>query len=432
MNKFNKILTVFTVLTFFLLYSVSPVFADETAGISNESAGASEEAAAEPDADTPEIIEEIVNIEEVPGAAEETAEDAVDLPAAGDEVVNTIVDIGGATAEEPAAEPAAEPDSGIIEEVVIIDETTGTTVEMPSSEETAVETVTTPAAEGFEILDNAVLNVVVPVSVSVTIDPLELAEKGQIYSNTFMINNDGDTDVLLTFTDIQLTFADETNFLPVAQPFDEGFETTQKAIYMSLNFGREGLPPVVLTDTAATKSGIVIPMSTAGAVTEGTADLQFSFSGCVSAVPNIPWQDNDVRISMNYTLQTVTPVVEELVPIFTEEVVTPESVEVTQGAAEPATEPETAITEGESADPAETTTEDSATADPVVEPTDPEAPAVEPIDPEAPATSDGSTDDVSSDPQDPASGTDATESPPAADPSGGAQQTTDTTSEPST
>ncbi len=313
MNRIRKNISIFTAAAFFLLFSISPAFAEDIN---------------EPMDTGPSIVKDTAETKAEPGKADDAAP--------------------GTSAEKPVpaddtAAPAgeiSEPESGTgetTETVETADDSTGTTGETtgtiedntePAGQTTPVEESPEPAGETIpveespgtepvqlpnskvEYLENPVLNVVVPIAVSITIDPLELAGKGQIYSDTYKIRNNGDTDVLLTFSDIQVTFADDINFEALSQPFDERTSSDLKSIFMMLDFGRSDMPPAVITDFS--RSGpICIPLSPPMEDTEEDSLLQFNFCGSVNYAPAVSWKDSDVKISMNYTLQTVPPPMEE-------------------------------------------------------------------------------------------------------------------------
>ena len=309
--KMRKIISIFIVSTLFLLVSISPVLAEEASPID---LGTGTEST---------VVETVVDI---PAAEDPVVETVVDIPAAEDPVVETVVEIP--TAEAPVIE---------------------TVVDIPDTSEAPTETVTDSA----EYLGSDILNVIVPISVSITIDPLELAGKGQVYSNTYNIKNYGDTDVILTFTDIKVTFAEGSLIEPLAQPIDEGLGSELKSIFMKLDFGRSDVPPAVITDQT-TKEAISIPLSATQGDTAGDSLVAFNFSGNVNEASALYWHNDDVKISMNYTLVAVPPPVEEITPPAIE--VTPLVEETATPAEEAATPAEEAATPAEeAATPAEQT-----------------------------------------------------------------------------
>jgi hypothetical protein len=209
-----------------------------------------------------------------------------------------------------------------------------------------------PADEAAESpdYDDATLNVVIPSSVRITIDPFEISGKGQIFSGAYAIKNLGDTDVELSFTDMRVTFANDRDFETLALPFDENAASERKAIYMVLDFGRSDIPPVVLTDPLR-ENEIRIPIRTAQNDPEGADSLSLSFSGSVNHAPDVAWQSGDVSISLTYLLRAVPPpeeAIDEEIPTLPEE----ELPERTQDEERPAvTEEDPTAPQGDPAEP---------------------------------------------------------------------------------
>lgn len=146
----------------------------------------------------------------------------------------------------------------------------------------------------------SILNVCVPTSVDFTIDPFELAGRGQIYSDIPPIVNCGDTDVLLTFTDISVRFADGTDFEPMALPFDgdNGFGG-RKSIYLAIDYDRGDDVYFVLTDTEPALPPILL----AAGSDENICALRVS--GSVNPYPAEEWREGDVHIRLIYQIETL-------------------------------------------------------------------------------------------------------------------------------
>jgi hypothetical protein len=163
------------------------------------------------------------------------------------------------------------------------------------------------AANEFEPYRGAgVLNVVVPASLEFTIDPFEIAGKGQIYSKPYRIENNGDTDVLLTLSEMRVFFTGEGEFESLSEPFDANAESTRKAIRLSLDFSRSELPSVVLTDPNHAED-VRILLSAIRPGEEEAAYLSLSLSGSVNHAPAADWRDGDVNISLHYSMEAVLP-----------------------------------------------------------------------------------------------------------------------------
>lgn len=309
MNQTRRIISILTALTCLLLYTLSPVYADETAGST----------AGEPG--------EITSIEPA---------DNSPVPAGdGTEAVQETTISDSALEEVPEAAEDESPDA---EDPVPIEEITEPAAEIPDTSESVQ--LTQEEESGYD--GSEVLNVAVPLTVSIVIDPFEISGKGQIYSDLYEITNFGDADVLLTFTDIQVTFADDTNFEALAKPFDDRTDSDLKSIYLLLNFGRDNITPVAITDPAR-EDDITIPLAGNQADANGNSFLSFYFSGSVNHLPEVGWKDGDVKISISYKLEVIPPPLKADVLMLTdpgeeiaEDNTTPEAVETTDTELPPA------------------------------------------------------------------------------------------------
>jgi hypothetical protein len=152
-----------------------------------------------------------------------------------------------------------------------------------------------------------VLKVVIPATVTIVIDPFEIDGRGQVFSEDYAIRNDGESDVLLTFTDMRCVFANDEDFEALARPFNEAGASDRKSIHLMLNLGREDLPPVVLTDPGReTGTEISAPLRAARNEADGAASsLTLSFSGSVNHNPAKAWRDGDIKVYLSYRLDPV-------------------------------------------------------------------------------------------------------------------------------
>ncbi|MDR0937699.1 MAG: hypothetical protein LBM98_13580 [Oscillospiraceae bacterium] len=154
-----------------------------------------------------------------------------------------------------------------------------------------------------------IISVIVPTTLDFTIDPLELAGRGQIYSEPFFIENRGNSNVVLTLSDINVAFAKDDEFEAVLEPFGDEFQSERKALYLALDFGREGFPPVVLTDLEHPAS-VLIPLFSEESALSADGEyssVELSFSGNVNYPPELDWLPGDVHIAMTYTLRLAPP-----------------------------------------------------------------------------------------------------------------------------
>jgi hypothetical protein len=136
------------------------------------------------------------------------------------------------------------------------------------------------------------------------IDPFAIAGRGQIYAEPQTIENRGDTDVLVSFSDISVVFANAAETEAMTAPFDEYADTgsARKAIYLLLDFGRADIPPLVLTDEAARVRGANVVLGAAGSE---DAALTLGLAGIVNCDTNAGWRDGEVKISLYYHMEVL-------------------------------------------------------------------------------------------------------------------------------
>jgi len=167
--------------------------------------------------------------------------------------------------------------------------------------------------ESVESDNDYVLSVVVPTTVNISLDPLELNGEGPIYSDLYTIKNCGDTDVLLTFNSIQVIFSNGSDLEALAQPFDEYSKSDMRAIYLVMNFGTSGVSPIVLTDTERS-AHVPIRLGSPQSDSEYDSQLSINFSGNLNPYPAVAWGDGDVKILLTYTLKIIPPPKVEVSP----------------------------------------------------------------------------------------------------------------------
>jgi hypothetical protein len=149
-----------------------------------------------------------------------------------------------------------------------------------------------------ESADEPILNVLVPVDIDFTIDPFELAGRGQVYSEPVEFINHGETDVILTITDLAVTFANDTDFETVAAPFGEEYSSDKKAICLLLNFESAYSSAVSITDDC---SPVSFALNARGSAERNSCTL--SVSGAVNPYPAVKWRDGEVKISLTYQME---------------------------------------------------------------------------------------------------------------------------------
>ena len=153
------------------------------------------------------------------------------------------------------------------------------------------------------VITNETVSVVVPSTLDFTIDPLETGGQGSVYSDEYPLVNLGDTDVVLTFTSVEVILANERDFAKSALPIDDGDAGGPKSVYLELNFGGGDIPPIVLTDASPAE----IPSVTLGANGSGASEYALRIGGSVNPYPLVDWQSGDIGIAITYRLDAVVP-----------------------------------------------------------------------------------------------------------------------------
>jgi hypothetical protein len=87
--------------------------------------------------------------------------------------------------------------------------------------------------------------------------------------------------------------------------------TDMKAIYMSMDFNRDYMPSIVLTDLYYPKY-VTAPLDSPALTPGGAYDpmrcaLEFSFSGSVNAAPANEWRRGDVTVVVTYNIEALIP-----------------------------------------------------------------------------------------------------------------------------
>jgi hypothetical protein len=312
MNKAIKIMRLITALLFILYFAMLPALAVDV-GVPEpaEMGDMPGESSDAPDTDIMGDMEVEPSHESADITGTEPPDEGADIT--GSEPTDEGADITGTEPTDEGADITGTepPDEGTdISETEPLYEGADISDSSPESQEDAADPSDEAENADDEILDvvvpiTDVLNVVVPTTVSMTLDPLELSGRGQIYSDIYDIINLGDTDVVLTLTDIQVIFANDSDFEALAQPYDQASQSSLKAVFLVMDFGRAEVPPVVLTDTDR-EGPVSILLNSAQGGTEGISHLYLSFTGNLNENPAVPWVDGDIKIVITYSMENVS------------------------------------------------------------------------------------------------------------------------------
>ncbi len=142
-------------------------------------------------------------------------------------------------------------------------------------------------------------NVTLPVNLDFTIDHLEIRGRGSVFSEPYMVENHGDVDVALVVTGVEVTPSEGVDIEPLSEPFDMETESDAKAIYILMDFGRDGIEPVVMT----APENSVMPVIPLYAFGRENSFCTISISGSVNPYPEEKWAAGDVKIKLIYTIE---------------------------------------------------------------------------------------------------------------------------------
>ena len=161
-----------------------------------------------------------------------------------------------------------------------------------------------PAADA-----SSAFSVRMPESLDFTIDPFEVAGRGQVHSEEHVFENQGDRAVILRFTDIAVTFADGADsILPRPEPFPGGLAGSEKELYLLVSFDRPDIEPVVATAHFGEPISILL---NAQGDENGLSNCILSISGYVGLGPLLDWESGDVEISVTIELEELEPQLRE-------------------------------------------------------------------------------------------------------------------------
>lgn len=138
--------------------------------------------------------------------------------------------------------------------------------------------------------DTGLKQLQIPQKLEVVIDPWEMDEKGQIYSEEYVIRNDSKTPGILTLSNLACKVSERSGAVVVSSQagIHDGFE---KLIYMQMIFGNDD--KVVLSQENTAYEVELQPGE----------ELSVGFEGEVNENAPEGWQNGDVAVSVVYSWQ---------------------------------------------------------------------------------------------------------------------------------
>jgi hypothetical protein len=173
-----------------------------------------------------------------------------------------------------------------------------TTATTPIIPDTATDAIiaefASPATPAIH--DDGLVQMLTPTTLNFFIDPYGLLGLGEVYSQSYPLQNLGTTDLMVIITDINVTFSNDTDFEALSAPYEAESGSDRKAIYLVLNFSGADIPPAILTDPAR-KAPVIINLPAGG------EPVLMNVSGSINSRPAIDWMSGDVLISLKYKIE---------------------------------------------------------------------------------------------------------------------------------
>lgn len=143
-------------------------------------------------------------------------------------------------------------------------------------------------------------NLQIPQKLEIVIDPWKMDGKGQIYSEKYVIRNEGNTAGTLTLSNLACK-SQEPGKVIVKSDNCGLHDNEDKALYMEMWFGNDN--PIVLSEQGTEYQAVLQPGE----------ELTVCFAGEVNEYAAENWKNDDVRVSVVYSWDTEEPVESESV-----------------------------------------------------------------------------------------------------------------------
>lgn len=159
-----------------------------------------------------------------------------------------------------------------------------------------------------------IVNVKVPENISFVIDPFEVNGRGQIFSDDLPVTNFSNVDVIVKIKSLHYTFKNDTDFVCLDQPYDYFSHSTLKAVNMLLKSDVPEFEDFVITNRVdeAPSFEFYLAASTYDetntwmSLNEGS-EMKFSLGGTVSEAPDIPWESDDIILTIDFDVTPIFP-----------------------------------------------------------------------------------------------------------------------------
>ena len=246
-------------------------------------------------------------------------------PAISPEESNEIEQGPGNPTEEDAGEPEIQPTEETIisseEQIKIPEESenlpTEENLEIESTEEQMgelpEESAEISSEENIENSKEIVYSVLFPTSIHAYLDPGNLSSRGQIFSEHYIVENYGNTDIAIKIKNIDIhcwstediyEFSQEevtdshsrTKKLNVNMVWKNETQNTKKILNVSSNISEEYV--IYLKAAEYDENGEYVSLNKGGIG-------EFYFTGTLNSNPNLEWEDGEITVNFDYEIVNI-------------------------------------------------------------------------------------------------------------------------------
>lgn len=169
--------------------------------------------------------------------------------------------------------------------------------------ETNKETNTEKTEENTkEITPNIDINY--PKSYDFKVDPFNSLGNGQIFSDDFIFENNGNVDVIVTIEKILYEFPNNEDFRCLTEEYTEENDIGLKDVYMYMKNVSE-VPETGDILVADFEQLNPISFTLSADKTAENNIQKFQFSGSISPLPDKAWQDKDIRVRVYFNIEPI-------------------------------------------------------------------------------------------------------------------------------
>lgn len=153
-----------------------------------------------------------------------------------------------------------------------------------------------------EIIPNIDINY--PKSYDFKVDPFNSLGNGQIFSDDFIFENNGNVDVVVTLEKILYEFPNNEDFRCLTEEYTEENDIGLKDVYMYMKNVSEVPETGDILVADFEQSNPISFILSADKTAENNIQ-KFQFSGSISPLPDKSWQDKDIRVRVYFKIEPI-------------------------------------------------------------------------------------------------------------------------------